>query len=76
MKRKKYSKITRPNTGFSKDKLIAFRADQEMEKLLNKVFNKSETITEALREHFQKYSYSVTCHNCKGTGKVKKLKRR
>lgn len=72
-RKKKRSKITQPNDGASKEKLIAFRADRELAHLLNQVSNKSETITEALREHFQKHHY-VTCANCKGRGKVKQLK--
>lgn len=73
MSGKKRSKITRPNDGISKGALIAFRADRELEALLKKVSNKSETITQALREHFQKHVY-VTCPNCKGKGKVRKLR--
>ena len=73
IRKKKRSKITQHNDGVTKEKLIAFRCDKELIQLMNQVSNKSETITEALREHFSKHHY-VTCSNCKGQGKVKQLK--
>jgi len=74
-RKRKRSKITQPNDGINKEKLIAFRADREIARLLNRFTNKSEIITEALHKHFRINTY-VICTRCKGRGKMKKYRTR
>lgn len=72
---KKRSRITRPNDGGTKGKLIGFRCDKELLKLMANVPNRSETMTEALREYFKK-NHIVTCSACNGRGVVTEKKTR
>jgi len=73
VRKKKVSKITPPSNP-NETKLIAFRADAELTRLLKTTPNKSEVIVEALRDYFSRDSY-VTCTRCKGTGKMKRSRK-
>jgi hypothetical protein len=66
---KRRSKITAPRSFGSKNRLYAFRADNELTALLDQVPNKSEFITAALLQAFAD-SQLVTCWTCKGAGKL------
>ncbi len=70
MRDRKTSKITKPvNKLGTQQGLFAFRTDKELAQMLNKVPNKSEFITKALRKQFAE-TQLVTCWECEGAGKV------
>lgn len=68
-KKRKKSRIIVPTDGV-KDSLQAFRCDQDLKKILDKLENKSEFIVRALWKALQSGEW-VTCPNCRGKGVVR-----
>ena len=58
----------------AKTSIVAFRADRELSRLLNRLPNKTDFIIDALFDAFSQQEL-VTCKRCKGAGKVRKKKK-